>query len=88
MVDRVLIDEDHHVRFLLNNKYRDYIEDYGTQDEVMFVSEKGDGKFWIIVPEAGAGPLEEPEHFPAEKKLFLGYGIFTAVANNYPVLIT
>jgi hypothetical protein len=86
IVDSVFIDGSNHVTFLLDNKYWDYIEDYSIQDEVMFVSEKGDGKFWVTVLEISPDQLEEVRLFPAEKKLFLVYGTFKDVANNYPVL--
>jgi len=86
VVDSVVIDGNNRVAFLLDNKYWDYIEDYSIQDEVMFVSEKGDGKFWVIVPEISPEQFGEVRGFPAEKKLFLVYGMFKEVANNYPVL--
>lgn len=86
IVDSVSVDENNRVTFLLNNKYWDYVEDYSIQDEVMFVSEKGDGKFWVTVPDLSPEQLEEVKHFPAEKKLFLVYGTFTEMSNNYPVL--
>ena len=86
VVDSVSVDENNKVTFLLNNKYWDYIEDYSIQDEVMFVSEKGDGKFWVTLIDISPEQLEEVKRFPAEKKLFLVYGTFKEVANNYPVL--
>lgn len=86
VVDSVVVDGNNHVAFLLDNKYWDYIEDYSIQDEVMFVSEKGDGRFWVEVPEISDGLLEEVKGFAAEKKLFLVYGTFKEVSNNYPVL--
>lgn len=86
VVDSVFVDENNRVTFLLNNKYWDYIEDYSIQDEVMFVSEKGDGKFWVTLSEISPEQLEEAKRFPSEKKLFLVYGIFKDVSNNYPVL--
>jgi hypothetical protein len=86
IVDSVSIGENNSVTFLLDNKYWDYVEDYSIQDEVMFVSEKGDGKFWVTITDITPEQLEEVKRFPAEKKLFLVYGIFKEVANNYPVL--
>lgn len=72
--------------FLLTNKYWDYVEDYSIQDEVMFVSEKGDGRFLVTVSGIDPEQLEAVKHFPEEKKLFLVYGTFKEIANNYPVL--
>ena len=86
VVDSVVVDENNRVTFLLNNKYWDYIEDYSIQDEVMFVSEKGDGKFWVTLSEINPEQLEEVKRFPEEKKLFLVYGSFKELENNYPVL--
>lgn len=51
----------------------------------MFVSEKGDGKFWVTLPEISPEQLEEVKRFPEEKKLFLVYGTFSELMNNYPV---
>jgi hypothetical protein len=85
-VDSVFVDEHNQLTFLLSNKYWDYIEDYSIQDEVMLVSEKGDGKFWVRLPEINAEQLEAAKRFPAEKKLFLVYGTFTGLADSYPVL--
>lgn len=73
-----------HVR--LNNKYWDYIEDYSIQDEVMFVSEKGEGKFLVNLTGITPEQLESLRSFPAEKKLFLVYGNFKETVNNYPVI--
>jgi hypothetical protein len=86
VVDSVVVDENNGVSFLLDNKYWDYVEDYSIQDEVMFVSEKGDGRFWVRVPGISPEQMEEVKRFPAEKKLFLLYGTFSEVVNNHPVL--
>lgn len=76
--------------FILENKYWDYIEDYSRQDEVMFVSPKGDGKFKVIVSSEnlGAKDIEYVKKFPAEKKLFLVYGIFKGIIEGIPTLTT
>ena len=86
VVDSVTVNENKTVTFLLDNKYWDYVEDYSIQDEVMFVSEKGDGKFWVTVTAIDPEQLEAVKHFPEEKKLFLVYGMFKEISNNYPVL--
>jgi hypothetical protein len=86
VVDSVTVNENNSVTFLLDNKYWDYVEDYGYQDEVMLVSEKGDGKFWVTVSAIGPEQLEAVKHFPEEKKLFLVYGTFNGISNSYPVL--
>lgn len=86
VVDSVFVDENNRITFLLDNKYWDYIEDYSIQDEVMFVSEKGDGKFWLTLSELSPEQIQEVKRFPAEKKLFLVYGIFKDISNNYPAL--
>ena len=85
VVDSVIV-EGNNVKFLLDNKYWDYLEDYSIQDEVMFVSEKGDGKFWVTLSEINPEQFEELKQFPEEKKLFLVYGTFEELLNNYPVL--
>jgi hypothetical protein len=86
IVDSVYIDSNKTVTFLLENKYWDYIEDYSIQDEKMFVSEKGDGKFLVTVSNVTYEQLENYKRFPAEHKLFLVYGDFKELSNNIPVL--
>jgi len=86
VVDSVYIEDGNRVTFLLNNKYWDYVEDYSIQDEVMFVSEKGDGRFLVTVAEISPEQLEEVKRFPAEKKLFLVYGTFKELVSGYPAL--
>jgi hypothetical protein len=90
VVDSFYIDNNDsmtNVTFLLDNKYWDYIEDYSIQDEVMFVSEKGDGKFLVKLSDVTAQQIEDIKRFPLEKKLFLVYGIFKGLSNNYPILV-
>ena len=58
------------VHVLLDNKYWDYIEDYSIQDEVMFVSEKGEGKFLVNLTGITPEQLESLRSFPAEKNFF------------------
>ncbi len=72
--------------FVLENKYWDYIEDYSIQDEVMFVSPKGEGKFLVTVPAMTATESEAFKNFPSEKKLFLVYGNFNGIATNFPLI--
>jgi hypothetical protein len=72
--------------FLLDNKYWDYIEDYSIQDEVMFISEKGDGKFWVTLTGIQPGLVESIRKFADEQKLFFVYGNFKGLSNGYPVL--
>ena len=86
IVDSVTVDEHNRVTFVLDNKYWDYVEDYGMQDEVMFVSDNGDGRFAVTVPDISPAQLEEVKRFAAEKKLFLVYGTFSEIANDYPVI--
>ena len=86
VVDSVFVNAEHQVTFLLDNKYWDYIEDYSIQDEVMFVSPKGDGRFAVTIPPLSGEQLEEVKRFPAEKKLFFVYGTLQEGANGYPVL--
>lgn len=49
IVDSIYIDSNKTVTFQLENKYWDYVEDYSIQDEKMFVSEKGEGKFLVTL---------------------------------------
>ncbi|MFT3702629.1 MAG: hypothetical protein QM802_09675 [Agriterribacter sp.] len=86
IVDSVYIDSSKNITVLLENKFWDYIEDYSIQDEKMFVSEKGDGKFLVTLPDIGTGQFEALQKFPAENKLFLVYGNFKGLTNNLPVL--
>jgi hypothetical protein len=79
-------DDANTVSFLLDNKYWDYIEDYSIQDEIMFVSEKGDGKFFVTLTNVPSDQLESLKSFPTEQKLFLVYGNFKEIANSYPVI--
>jgi len=72
--------------FLLDNKYWDYTEDYSIQDEVMFVSEKGDGKFWVTLSNIGHGLAESIRKFADEKKLLFVYGNFKDLSKGYPAL--
>jgi hypothetical protein len=73
--------------FLLENKYWDYIEDYSIQDEVMFVSPKGDGKFLVTMPSMTLSESEAYKNFPSKQKLFLVYGNFNGTSNNLPLLM-
>ena len=86
VVDSVFIDSSKNVTFLLENKYWDYIEDYSIQDEKMFVSEKGDGKFLVTLSNISPEQFEDFKRFPEEHKLFLVYGNFKELTNNLPVL--
>ena len=74
------------VHVLLDNKYWDYTEDYSIQDEVMFVSEKGDGKFLVTLTGITPEQFELLKRFPEEKKLLLVYGNFKETVDNYPVI--
>jgi len=89
IVDSVFIDSingTNTATFLLENKYWDYTEDYSIQDEVMFVSEKGDGRFLVTLSGINSNEIETLKRFPAEKKLFLVYGDFKDIKDNYPVI--
>ncbi len=86
IVDSVYIDSGKIVTFRLENKYWDYIEDYSIQDEKMFVSGKGDGKFLVTLSNISPEQFENFKRFPSENKLFLVYGIFKELANGLPVL--
>jgi len=93
IVDSVkVIQQDNTVvfTFILENKYWDYIEDYSRQDEVMFVSPKGDGKFRVIVSASNLNTkdIAYVKRFPAQKKLFLVNGIFTEIIDGIPTLTT
>lgn len=74
------------VNILLTNKYWDYIEDYSIQDEVMFVSPKGDGKFLVTINSAYQPAYELLTTFPRQKKLILVYGNFIEAKNSLPVI--
>src|SRR5450432_2914212 len=78
------LDSSSAVQILLDNKYWDYTEDYSIQDEVMFISEKGDGKFVVTLTGITREQLEQLKRFPAERKLFLVYGNFKETVDNYP----
>lgn len=86
VVDTVYADSNGTVTFVLENKYWDYIEDYSIQDEKMFLSEKGDGKFVVTLPGVSTAVFDKLKKFPSEKKLFLVYGKFTGLSNGLPVL--
>lgn len=89
IVDSVYIDNKDSVAtatFLLDNKYWDYIEDYSIQDEVIFVSEKGDGRFLVTLSNIKNDEANNFKSFASEKKLFLVYGIFKGSINKYPVI--
>ncbi len=86
IVDSVYIDSSRNVTFRLENKFWDYIEDYSIQDEKMFVSEKGDGNFFVTISNISSEQFEDFKKFPAENKLFLVYGNFEKLTNNFPVL--
>lgn len=86
IVDSVYMDSSNNVIFRLENKYWDYTEDYSIQDEKMFVSEKGDGKFLVSVSNITPAQLDLFKTFPEAKKLFFVYGIFQELVNNYPLL--
>ena len=74
------------VHVILNNKYWDYIEDYSIQDEVMFVSEKGEGKFIVTLTGITPEQFDSLKNFPSKKKLFLVYGDFKETVNNYAII--
>jgi len=80
------MDSNKNVTFQLENKYWDYVEDYSIQDEKMFVSEKGEGKFFVTLSYISPEQLEDFKKFPEENKLFLVYGIFKELVNGFPVL--
>lgn len=86
VVDSVYTDTSKTVTFRLENKYWDYIEDYSIQDEKMFVSEKGDGKFLVTLTNVSPEQFEGLSNFPTEQKLFLVYGDFKGSVDNIPVL--
>jgi hypothetical protein len=86
IVDSVYIDSLDNVTFRLENKYWDYIEDYSIQDEKMFISDKGDGQFLVTLSGVRPNEYEILSNFSEEKKLFLVYGTFKGIENNYPVL--
>ena len=88
IVDSVYIDTENNnmITFILENKYWDYIEDYSIQDEVMFVSPKGEGKFLVTVTGVNPDVFESVKNFATDKKLFLVYGDFKELINNLPVI--
>lgn len=86
IADSVYTDINNTAQFRLENKYWDYIEDYSIQDEKMFVSEKGDGKFIVTATTVSPGELESLKNFPKENKLLLVYGIFKEIVNGLPVI--
>ena len=85
IVDSVYLDS-FTINIVLENKYWDYIEDYSIQDEVMFVSPKGDGKFMVTLPKTTADEVEVVNRFRAEKKLLLVYGNFIHTLGGIPAL--
>jgi hypothetical protein len=87
IVDSVYIDSStQQVNILLENHYWDYIEDYSIQDEVMFVSPKGDGKFIVTLDSSYRSGIERLKKFSAERKLFLVYGNFKEIKNGLPLI--
>lgn len=73
----------------LENRYWDYIEDYSIQDEVMFISPNGGGKFKLIViaTNTNSKDIETIKKFQKEKKLFLIYAYFNEIVDGIPILI-
>jgi hypothetical protein len=71
---------------LLDNRYWDYTEDYSIQDEVMFISDKGDGKFSVTLTGLTTEQFELIKTFPAEKKLLFVYGNYKETVNEVPVI--
>lgn len=86
IVDSAYLDSNATATFILENKFWDYIEDYSIQDEKMFISEKGDGKFIVRLNNINAEKFEAFKKFPEEKKLFLVYGKLNGTINRLPVL--
>lgn len=86
IVDSVYIDSNQAVTFLLENKYWDYIEDYSIQDEKMFISDKGDGRFLVTVANIDPLGIDEVKNFPAQHKLFMVYGKLKSATESLPIL--
>lgn len=76
------------ITILLDNKYWDYIEDYSIQDEVMFISPKGDGQFKVMVNSIKLTDreIESIKKFSNENKLLLCYGLMISCENGVPIL--
>lgn len=91
IVEEVLVEERNDSSIIiitLEQKYWDYIEDYSIQDEVMFISPKGEGAFKIIVAseKLSENEIETIKKFPNEMKLFLCYGELMNCQNGIPTL--
>ncbi|MDB5208653.1 MAG: hypothetical protein JWR72_3728 [Flavisolibacter sp.] len=71
---------------ILENKFWDYMEDYSIQDEIMFISPRGDGKFIVTMNNLAPADTYAMKNFAAEKKLFLVYGDFKENLNDLPVI--
>ena len=86
IVDSVYIDFNKNVTFRLENKFWDYMEDYSIQDEKMFISEKGDGKFFVTITNVSEEQFYIYKKYPIENKLFIVYGHFSQLKDNLPIL--
>lgn len=90
ILDSVTVDmqnpDSTRITLLLTNKYWDYVEDYSIQDEKMFVSPLGDGKFRVRFSIPGKPAEGEINKINSPNTLFLVYGYFDSVADDIPVL--
>jgi hypothetical protein len=80
-------DNSNSVMLVVENKYWDYVEDYSIQDEILFVSPKGDGKFIIAINDLTLHELEICREFANEKKFLLIYGYIRQPVNNLPAIL-
>jgi hypothetical protein len=72
--------------FRIENKYWDFLEDYSIQDEVMFVSPEGGGKFTAAIRVPKSMDTEFIKSFASEKKLLFIYGTFHGLSDHIPLI--
>jgi hypothetical protein len=74
---------------VVDQKYYDYVEDFGPQHERMFVSPYGEGKFLFdkIFLNTGMDSVKVKfRNFPSNGTLAFCYGTFSAIRDSLPVL--
>ena len=71
----------------LDQKYWDYIEDFSIQTERIFLSSKGEGRFYLLFPYHNGKEFENfIEEAAAREDLMFVYGIFDRVKKGLPLL--
>jgi hypothetical protein len=94
IIDTLIVNprgESMYTSLLVNQKYYDYIEDFGIQRERMFVSPYGEGAFYFDKIFVGSSMDSlKPMFLSVAKKgnLVFCYGTFTTLRDSIPVLVS